>query len=181
MQSKIQSITNGGSINFQYSFGDKNCDSICKSKYVQKGCKYGFRCNVVPTCQSSENCICELQMSCKGKLEDDSATFDETSGSSEITSVQYLGNCQNINVYLQFENMEQAINSFFYFFQIIQAYSQKFKTYLMADPLISNIILMIKVVTLSVNPNKLGKDVKLDSNVMLASNVKIAIVYVLFK
>jgi len=51
----------------------------------------------------------------------------------------------------------------------------------MEDPSISNIFLMIKVVALSVNPNKLGKDVKLDSNVMLASNVKIAIVYVLFK
>ena len=51
----------------------------------------------------------------------------------------------------------------------------------MEDPLISNIILMIKVVTLSVNPNKLGKDVKMDSNVMLDSNVKTAIVYVPFK
>ena len=93
MQSKIQSISNGGSINFQYSFGDKNCDSICKSKYVQKGCKYGFRCNVVPTCQSDGNCICELQMSCRGKNEDNSAgeeitggdTSSETSESVEIT------------------------------------------------------------------------------------------------
>ena len=59
-------------------------------------------------------------MSCKGKLEDDSATFDETSGSSEVTSVQYLGNYQNINVYLQFKNMEQAINSFFTFFRLFK-------------------------------------------------------------
>ena len=89
MQSKIKSISNGGSINFKYSFGDKNCDSICKSKYVQKGCKYGFGCNVVPTCQSDGNCICELQMSCK------KATYV---GSLE-NSAQYLSNCQNINVY----------------------------------------------------------------------------------
>ena len=80
MQSKIQSISNGGSINFKYSFGDKNCDSICKSKYVQKGCKYGFGCNVVPTCQSDGNCICELQMSCRGKNEDNSSGEEDTSG-----------------------------------------------------------------------------------------------------
>ena len=81
MKSKIQSISNGGSINFKYSFGDKNCDSICKSKYVQKGCKYGFGCNVVPTCQSDGNCICELQMSCRGKNEDNST----------IKSTPYIG------------------------------------------------------------------------------------------
>ena len=80
MKSKIQSISNGGSINFKYSFGDKNCDSICKSKYVQKGCKYGFGCNVVPTCQSDGNCICELQMSCRGKNEDNSSGEEITSG-----------------------------------------------------------------------------------------------------
>ena len=94
MQSKIQSISNGGSINFKYSFGDKNCDSICKSKYVQKGCKYGFRCNVVPTCQSDGNCICELQMSCRGKNEDTSAGEEITGGdaSSETNeSVEITG------------------------------------------------------------------------------------------
>ena len=94
MQSKIQSISNGGSINFKYSFGDKNCDSICKSKYVQKGCKYGFRCNVVPTCQSDGNCICELQMSCRGKNEDNSAGEEITGGdaSSETNeSVEITG------------------------------------------------------------------------------------------
>ena len=108
MQSKIQSISNGGSINFKYSFGDKNCDSICKSKYVQKGCKYGFGCNVVPTCQSDGsvshsnvapdeldgNCICELQMSCRGKNEDSSASEEITGGdaSSETNeSVEITG------------------------------------------------------------------------------------------
>ena len=94
MQSKIQSIWNGGSINFQYSFDDKNCDSICKSKYVQKGCKYGFGCNVVPTCQSDGNCICELQMSCRGKNEDSSASEEITGGdaSSETNeSVEITG------------------------------------------------------------------------------------------
>ena len=92
MKSKIQSISNGGSIKFQYSFGDENCDSICKSKYVQKGCKYGFRCNVDSKYQT-RNYLCTMEMSCN------SATLDETSGISETTSAQYLGNCQNINVY----------------------------------------------------------------------------------
>ena len=102
MQSKIQSISNGGSINFQYSFGDKNCDSICKSKYVQKGCKYGFRCNVDSKYQT-RNYLCTMEMSCNkatyvGSFEN-STTLDETSGISETTSAQYLGNCQNINIY----------------------------------------------------------------------------------
>ena len=69
LQSKIQSISNGGSINFQYTFGDKNCNSICKSNHVQIGCKYGFRCKVGSRCQSVGNCVCDLQMSCNEKFQ----------------------------------------------------------------------------------------------------------------
>ena len=63
LQSKIQDISNGGSLNFQYYFDDKSCGSICKSKQVRKGCEIGFECNVSFKCQNS-NCLCTLQMSC---------------------------------------------------------------------------------------------------------------------
>ena len=63
LQSKIQDISNGGSLNFQYYFDDKSCDSICKSKQVRKGCEHGFKCNVRFKCQNSK-CLCSLQMSC---------------------------------------------------------------------------------------------------------------------
>ena len=69
MQSKIQSISNGGLINYQYFSGDKNCNSICKSKHVHIGCKYGSKCKIGSTCQGDGNCICELQMSCNEKFQ----------------------------------------------------------------------------------------------------------------
>ena len=104
LQSKIQSISNGGSINFQYTFGDKNCNSICKSNHVQIGCKYGFRCKVGSTCQSDGNCICDLQMSCNEKsafgekFEDNSATnrFHEN---DENSSATFTGNIENSETY----------------------------------------------------------------------------------
>ena len=90
LQSKIQSISIGGSINFQYYFGDKNCDSICKSEHVQKGCKYGLKCKVGSICKSG-NCLCTLQMSCNGKSIGGGATFSGNSGNSAT----FLGNSGN--------------------------------------------------------------------------------------
>ena len=136
VQSKIQSISNGGSINFKYSFGDKNCDSICKSKYVQKGCKYGFGCNVVPTCQSDGsvshsnvapdeldgNCICELQMSCRGKNEDSSASEEITGGdaSSEtnetgsfISEEENGGSHNTVSGSIQYLGMNSFLKTYF--------------------------------------------------------------------
>ena len=89
MQTKIQEIENGGSINFQFSSNDNNCESICKSNQVQEGCEFGFRCNVDSKYQT-RNYLCTMEMSCNK---------DEISGISETTSAKYLSNCQNINVY----------------------------------------------------------------------------------
>ena len=90
MKTKIQGIANGGSINFQFSSNDNNCESICKSNQVQEGCEFGFRCNVDSKYQT-RNYLCTMKMSCN----------KDTSyvGSSETTSAQYLGNCRNINIY----------------------------------------------------------------------------------
>ena len=63
LKTKIQGIANGGSINFQFSSNDINCESICKSNQVKEGCEFGFRCNVTSDCQNG-NCLCTLQMSC---------------------------------------------------------------------------------------------------------------------
>ena len=81
LKTKIQGISNGGSLNFQYSFGDKNCDFICKSNHVKKGCQYGFKCKVGSKCQN-DNCLCTLEMSCNGKSSGNGATFRGNSGSS---------------------------------------------------------------------------------------------------
>ena len=78
-------MSNGGSLNFQYSFGDKNCDSICKSNQVQTGCKFGFKCKVNSKCQN-DNCLCNLEMSCNRKTSGgNSATLDGNSGNSDAT------------------------------------------------------------------------------------------------
>ena len=69
LQSKIQSISNGGLINYKYFSSDQNCNSICKSKHVHIGCKYGSKCKIGSTCQGDGNCICELQMSCNEKFQ----------------------------------------------------------------------------------------------------------------
>ena len=95
LQSKIQGISNGGSLNFQYLFDDKSCGSICKSKQVRKGCEFGFECNVSFKCQNS-NCLCTLQMSCtNGKHENgnpgNSVTFEGGSGNSATISAEFLG------------------------------------------------------------------------------------------
>ena len=78
-------MSNGGSLNFQYSFGDKNCDSICKSNQVQTGCKFGFKCKVDSKCQN-DNCLCNLKMSCNRKTSrGNSANLDGNSGNSVTT------------------------------------------------------------------------------------------------
>ena len=83
LQSKIQGISNGGSLNFQYYFDDKSCGSICKSKQVRKGCKNGFKCNVRFKCQNS-NCLCSLQMSCtNGKSHEGTNLLENHSEHSE--------------------------------------------------------------------------------------------------
>ena len=69
MQSKIQSISDGGLINYEYFSSDENCNSICKSKHVHIGCKYGSKCKIGSTCQGDGNCICELRMSCNEKFQ----------------------------------------------------------------------------------------------------------------
>ena len=77
-------MSNGGSFNFQFSFGDKNCDSICKSNQVQTGCKFGFKCKFNSKCQN-DNCLCTLEMSCNGKTSGGNiATSNEDIGLSEL-------------------------------------------------------------------------------------------------
>ena len=93
LQSKIQGISNGGSLNFQYSSNDNNCDFICKSNQVQKGCEFGFKCKVSSKCQRN-NCLCTMQMSCNGKSSGNSATFDGNSENS-ATLTGNLGNLLN--------------------------------------------------------------------------------------
>ena len=106
LQSKIQSISIGGSINFQYYFGDKNCDSICLSNHVQKGCKYGLKCKVASICTKSGNCLCTLQMSCNGKSIGGGATFSGNSGNSAT----FLGNSGNSAISAQYLGLSKHQN-----------------------------------------------------------------------
>ena len=98
-------MSNGGALNFQYSFGDKNCDSICKSNQVQTGCKFGFKCKVNSKCQN-DNCLCNLEMSCNGKTSGgnsatfrgnfgNTASFGKKSGNSALSDLCEEYKCRN--------------------------------------------------------------------------------------
>ena len=83
LQTKIQGIANGGSIDLQFFSKDNNCESICKSNKVQEGCK----CNVSSKCTNRNNCLCTLEMSCNRATSDENfensaATFDGNFGNS---------------------------------------------------------------------------------------------------
>ena len=83
LQTKIQGIANGGSIDLQFFSKDNNCESICKSNKVQQGCK----CNVSSKCKNRNNCLCTLEMSCNRATSDENfensaATFDGNFGNS---------------------------------------------------------------------------------------------------
>ena len=83
MQTKIQGIANGGSIDLQFFSKDNNCESICKSSKVQQGCK----CNVSSKCANRNNCLCTMEMSCNRatydeNFENSAATFDGNFGNS---------------------------------------------------------------------------------------------------
>ena len=63
LQSKIQSISNGGQITFRYSSHHPTCESICKSGYVHKGCHYGHNCKINIQC-TKNFCQCVLHLKC---------------------------------------------------------------------------------------------------------------------
>ena len=94
MQSKIQGISNGGSLNFQYSSNDNNCDFICKSNQVQKGCKYGFKCKVSSRCQSSI-CLCTMEMSCNDQKSIGGGLLDTFAGHSGNSATFGGGKLEN--------------------------------------------------------------------------------------
>ena len=63
LQSKIQSISNGGLMTFRYSSHHPTCKSICKSGYVHKGCHYGHNCKINIHC-TKNFCQCVLHLKC---------------------------------------------------------------------------------------------------------------------
>ena len=87
-------MSNGGSLNFQFSFGDKNCDSICKSNQVQTGCKFGFKCKFNSKCQN-DNCLCNMEMSCNRKTSGGNRNFGKKSGNSAISDLCEEYKCCN--------------------------------------------------------------------------------------
>ena len=103
MKSKIESITNGGSIEFKYTFSDQKCDFICKSQYIQNGCTAGQHCNVNSNCKNGL-CECTLNLRCNhgasGKISNGNIEITDTSNAkfeiggshnSASGSAQYLG------------------------------------------------------------------------------------------
>ena len=85
-------MSNGGSLNFQFSFRDKNCDSICKSNQVQTGCKFGFKCKFNSKCQN-DNCLCNMEMSCNRKTSGGNRNLVKN-----LEIVQYLIYVKNTSV-----------------------------------------------------------------------------------
>ena len=99
---KIQSITNGGVIEFKYNFPDQKCDSICKSQYIQDGCINGHHCSVNSNCENVL-CQCTLNLRCNpgtpGKISNGNveitgtfnAEFENGGHKTASGSAQYLG------------------------------------------------------------------------------------------